>query len=308
MTLSRRRFLTIASAACLTSAAFGACASTYRWQGIALGAKAQIILDHPDAAHISARAQAEISRLEGVFSLYRADSDLMRLNAAGRLDAPSFEMLDCLAVARRVHDITEGRFDPTVQPLWQVVAQAAAQGQAPAAADVAAAADLVGFGRVRFDSEAVQLDAGQALTLNGIAQGYIADRVAQLLRSEGITDVLIDTGEIAALGVAPDGSANGAGWPVTIAGESAAHVLRDRAIATSALMGTVLDGAGTQGHILDPRTATLRPRGAKQLSVSSRSAALADGLSTGLSMVDTAQEARDLLSIVKDARLESFIT
>ncbi|MGJ8561651.1 MAG: FAD:protein FMN transferase [Litorimonas sp.] len=304
MTLSRRRFLTIASAACLTGAAFGASAASYRWQGIALGAKAQIILDHPDAAQISARAQAEISRLEGVFSLYRADSDLMRLNATGRLDAPSFEMLDCLAVARRVHDITQGRFDPTVQPLWQVVAQAAARGQAPDAADLAVATGSIGFDRVRFDSAAVQLDAGQALTLNGIAQGYIADRVAHLLRAEGITDVLIDTGEITALGVAE----NGAGWPVTIAGETAPRVLRDRALATSALMGTVLDGAGGQGHILDPRDGTLRPRGAKQLSVSAHSAALADGLSTGLSMVKSAQEARDLLSIVKDARLESYIT
>ncbi|WP_417258487.1 FAD:protein FMN transferase [Celeribacter sp.] len=302
MTLSRRRFLTIASAACLSAGV--ARATPYRWNGIALGARAQIILDHPDAAAIATRAQAEIARLEGVFSLFRADSDLMRLNARGRLDAPAFELLDCLAVVRRVHEITEGRFDPTVQPLWQIVAQSAVQGQVPAARDLAVAKDLIGFDRVRFDSAAIQLDEGQALTLNGIAQGYIADRVAHLLRTEGISDVLIDTGEITALGVYEDG----AGWPVTIAGENAPHLLRDRALATSALMGTVLDGAGTQGHIFDPRDGTLRPRGAKQISVSARSAALADGLSTGLSMAHSAQEASDLLSIVKDARLESFIT
>lgn len=56
--------------------------------------------------------------------------------------------------------------------------------------------------------------------------------------------------------------------------------------------------------------ATVRyaPRGAKQVSVSACSAAMADGLSTGLSLVETEAQARALLSIVKDAELESFIT
>lgn len=157
---------------------------------------------------------------------------------------------------------------------------------------------------MRFDAEAVRLEAGQALTLNGIAQGYIADRVAALMRAEGITDVMIDTGEIAANG----GHEGRGGWPVTIAGEDAPRLLTNRALATSALMGTVVDAAGTQGHILDPRDGALRPRGAKQVSVSACSAAMADGLSTGLSLVETEAQARALLSIVKDAELESFIT
>ena len=301
MTLSRRRFLTIASAACLGAGA--ARAKPFRWRGIALGARTQIILDHPDAAALAERAQAEMSRLERVFSLYRAESDVMRLNATGHLEAPSFDLLACLAQARRVHEVTGGRFDPTVQPLWQVVARAASDGRALRPQEAREARALIGFDRVRFDAMAVVMEPGQALTLNGIAQGYIADRVADLMRAAGVRDVLIDTGEISALGSGVDP----AGWPVTLAGTSRELTLRDRALATSALLGTVLDAAGTQGHILDPRDGALRPRGARQVSVSARSAALADGLSTGLSLVDNLQDAQAMISGIKDARLESFL-
>ncbi len=40
-----------------------------------------------------------------------------------------------------------------------------------------------------------------------------ADRVAALLEAEGLTDILIDTGEHRALGQMPGGG----GWPVTLA-------------------------------------------------------------------------------------------
>lgn len=298
MTLTRRRFFTLASAACLMA---GAPAQAYRWQGTALGAKAQIILDHPKAEQITARAMGELSRLEQVFSLYRPTSDLSRLNAAGRLDAPAFELLDCLSLARHIHRLTQGRFDPTVQVLWQVLARAAIAGQAPDAAALAQARGAIGFDRVQFDAGAVRLGRGQALTLNGIAQGYIADRIAALMAQEGITDVLIDTGEITAMGRA----AGHDGWPVSITQEPQKRLLQNRALATSAIMGSMI-GAG-QGHILDPRSGMIAAIGAKQVSISADSAGLADGLSTALSLTRSRAEAAQLLSNVKESRIESYI-
>lgn len=91
---------------------------------------------------------------------------------------------------------------------------------------------------------------GMALTLNGIAQGYIGDRVAALLEAEGLTDILIDTGEHRALGQMPGGG----GWPARLAQGGAA--LRNRALATSAPLGTVFDSEGRFGHILDPAPAS----------------------------------------------------
>ena len=300
MTFSRRRFLRLASAACLIAPT----AHAYQWQGTALGARAQIILDHPDAERITERALHEISRLEDVFSLYRTNSEITRLNATGHLVAPSFELLDCLAIARHVHRVTEHRFDPTVQPLWQVLADAYTSGSPARSDDIDAARHHIGFERVAFNSTGITLSSGQQLTLNGIAQGYIADRIARLMRAEGVEDVLIDTGEILAMG-APEGHN---AWPVTIVGEVKARALTGRALATSAPFGTVLNDAGSVGHILDPRSDPLLQTNIRQVSVSAPSAALADALSTGLCLVKDAEVALGLLHDLKDVCLESVQT
>ena len=285
--MNRRRFLTITAAASLLLAmplrAQGA--KLRQWHGVALGSAATIALDHPQADRLIALALAEIDRLEGIFSLYRPDSALARLNRTGVLDAPPFELLDCLSLCGRVNAASGGRFDPTVQPLWQAHAEAWAQGRAPNAARLADARALTGWGGVSVQPDRIALARpGMALTLNGVAQGVIADRVADLLRAEGLADVLIDTGEIAARGKTPDG----ADWPVTLT-NGQRLTLGDRALASSSPRGTVFDAAGLQGHILDPATG-LPVRGAFDLvSLSAPRAGLADALSTAACLMpDTA--------------------
>jgi len=83
---TRRRVLTIlAGAATLPFLGAKAQANVARWQGIALGARAQIVLDHPKADQLISMAVSEIIRLEGIFSLYQNDSQLSRLNRDGVL-------------------------------------------------------------------------------------------------------------------------------------------------------------------------------------------------------------------------------
>ncbi len=275
--LSRRRFLTITAAACAIGPV--AAATMTSWRGVALGAGATITLAHPQAQAILARARDEISRLEDIFSLYRANSALMRLNASGRLGGPPFELLECLSLSDAVHRVSGGRFDPSVQPLWALYAERHAAGQAPSPAAVAATLSRVGWSGVRSTPAEISFARpAMALTLNGIAQGYIADRVADLLRAEGLTDVLVDTGELRALGGQPEGG----DWPVQIGTSSAmlAHTLREAALATSAPLGTVFDEAGRVGHILDPRTG--RPAAARwqSVTITAPRAGLADALTT----------------------------
>ena len=102
-------------------------------------------------------------------------------------------------------------------------------------------------------------------------QDYVA-----VLAAEGLTDILIDTGEFVALGQRPDGGA----WPVRLAQGGAAD-LSNRALATSAPTGTVFDQNGRYGHILDPRTGEPAPARWAGISITAPSAALADALSTG---------------------------
>ena len=297
--LSRRRFLAISAACCLPVPALAQ--DLHVATGQALGARVTLRLSHPDAAAIAARALAEIARLEGVFSLYRADSALMRLNAGGALEAPPFELLECLTLAGSVHAASGGLFDPTVQPLWALHAETAVQGRLPTDDERKAALALTGWQRLRIGPDRIAMAPGMALTLNGIAQGYIADRVAALLGAEGLDDILIDTGEFRALG----GDPRGGDWPVHLA-QGGEVGLRSRALATSSPLGTTFDAGGRVGHILDPRTGAPAVPVWSAVSISAPSAALADALSTAACLMEVKADIENLCETFAETRAESL--
>ncbi|GAA0302952.1 FAD:protein FMN transferase [Rhodovulum strictum] len=281
---TRRRLLTIAAAAAACAGLPARAAPLTRWHGVALGAPASIHLAHPQADRLIARALAEIARLEAIFSLHRPDSALVRLNHTGRLEAPPFELLECLSLCAAVHAASGGTFDPTVQPLWRLHAETRATGRAPSAAEIAATLPRIGWAGVQAGPQAITLARpGMALTLNGVAQGLIADKVADLLAVEGLTDILVNTGEFRALGGQPQGGP----WPVHLDDAAATPVpLRDRALASSGPLGTTFDAAGRAGHILDPRTGGPAPPRWRLVSVTAPRAGLADALSTAACLLD----------------------
>lgn len=295
MTLSRRRFIAI-TAVCMLGARQALASENpgARWQGIALGAHADLRLvglPAREAERLLLAARAEIERLERLFSLYRADSALVRLNATGSLEAPEPDMLELCSLASTIHQASSGRFDPSVQPLWLAYARA---GGAPDRKSLAAARAATGWSRVEISADRIRLQPGAALTFNGIAQGFITDRVVDLLKAEGLEAGLVSVGEIAAVG----GSPGGGDWTIGLAdhedepGDATIH-LRDRAVATSSPRGTMF-GVGAAGHILDPETGMAAKASWRRVSVIHRSAAIADGLSTA----GVLQSATDLRAMV----------
>lgn len=297
--MKRRRFLTITAGVLAASAIRGQASPIRQWKGTALGADATIALDHPDADRLIAAALAEISRLERIFSLYRQDSELSRLNGAGRLEAPSLDLIACLGLCRDVHQATGGLFDPTIQPLWASYATAAAAGAVPSDREIARALSLTGWDAVQIDSQRIDMRPGMALTLNGIAQGFIADRVADLLRGQGVQNVLVDAGEVYAMGQGPDHRP----WPVTIRDGGRVN-LENRALASSAPLGTVFDDAGRLGHIIDPGSGRPAPATWQQVSISARSAAIADAVSTAACLMPDLGQIERACTALQDTRLE----
>ena len=308
MTITRRRLIAISAVLAVLPVAARADRGTARlWTGQALGARASIRLDHPDAEAIAARVMAEIERLEDILSLYRPHSALSRLNSEGHLAAPPFELLECLSLADAVHRASGGRFDPTVQPLWALWAQSAASGRRPDAEAIEEARRRTGWDKVEIDAAAIALRPGMALTLNGIGQGYVADRVATLLETEGLTGILIDTGEFRALGDRPEGGGtSGKGWPMRLeTGQRLA--LRQRSLATSAPLGTTFDQAGQDGHILDPATGMPGPARWRSISISAPSAAIADALATAACLMPDEGSISAMMANFDGTRLEASV-
>lgn len=278
--MKRRRFLAV-------TAALGAIAATparafrldsVEWRGTALGAAASMTIAHEDRAAALAlleRCLAEVERLERLFSLYRPDSALVRLNRDGRLEAPPLDMVALLGVADGLWRRSHGAFDPTVQPLWDLHARHFAQpGADPAGPDPAPVRALLGWDKVGVTAERIELRPGMALTLNGIAQGYVTDRVADLLRRAGMRHVLINMGEIAVLGPRWDGG----GWRVALP-DGGERRLEGGALAVSAPDGTRF--SPSCHHLFDPHSGRSAAC-AGPVVVQADTATEADGLSTAM--------------------------
>lgn len=296
---TRRRFIGISAAACglalLPLGGFArAEAGAVRWRGRALGAEAELVLHHPDRAkaeRLVKRAAAEIARLERIFSLYQPDSALSRLNRLGALATPPPELVALLETSHAAWTLTGGAFDPTVQPLWLLHARhfatPGADPAGPASGAVEAALEHVGFDRVAYGFDRVVFTRpGMGMTLNGIAQGFITDRVVELLREGGVTSALADAGEVRALGTRGDGSPWRAGIEAPgVTAPGAVLELADRALSTSSAAGFRFAGAGSPSHLLDPRSGVSASLHAS-VSVLAPDAAMADALSTAFSFME----------------------
>ena len=282
---SRRRALTILAASAAGLLVGGArspvAAADFEWHGLAMGTDASMLFCGADAATAqaaTAMAVREIERLEMALSLFRSDSEICRMNRDGHLDLPTGDMRRALALARALADATGGLFDPTVQALWEAYVDwfSARNVGLPPRETIATAMAAVDWRRIVLAADKITLGRGQRITLNGLGQGYVTDRIADLLRAQGFEHVLVDLGEQRALGPRRDGTP----WPIAREG-AAPFRLTHGALATSEGAGCVLGAGGAAHHLFDPHTG--RSAGHwRTITVHHGSAAVADALSTAL--------------------------
>jgi thiamine biosynthesis lipoprotein len=149
---------------------------------------------------------------------------------------------------------------------------------------VNAARALVDYRELQVSPEKITMgNPGMAMTLNGIAQGYVTDRVADLLRANGIENVLVDLGETRAVGEHPDARpwAIGLADPFDPTNYGEVVELVDRALATSGGYGTRFSADGKHHHLFHPASGKSANHNAS-VSVLAAHATTADALSTAL--------------------------
>jgi len=313
--LTRRRAVRIVAAAAglpLMIAAVRATAPAGRlfdWQGEVLGAFAELSLWHTDEAaarRAIRKVEGEIARYERIFGLARADSEIAKLNAAGTLTGPSPELRGLMDESRRFSVLSAGAFDISVQPLWRLYeahfwSRSAVQDDLLARArDVAR--ELVDFRAIDIGAARIAFARpGMAVTLNSLAQGFVTDACADLLRNEGFATAFVDLGEVRALGRHPDGRP----WRVGIrnpqadlaranpaqmnavqadtvrSGVAQTLDLEDAAMAVSGGYGTTFEPSGRFHHIFDPHTGE-SAHALLDATVVGPRATVANGLSTAL--------------------------
>ncbi|MGC4079642.1 MAG: FAD:protein FMN transferase [Rubrivivax sp.] len=281
----------------------------------AFGTSISLTVLYPDAqvarSAIDA-ALAEVKAVDTLMSLHQESSQLARLNRDGVFDSPDARFVAVLQAGQELARMTGGAFDLTVQPLWNAFESAHEAGGLPDAATIAAARAKVDWQRLQVSAERVALaEPGMGITVNGLAQGYAADRARAVLLQHGIAHALLDTGEFATIGAKDEGRP----WMLGVrdprdAEAVAARLAMDgRALSTSGDYETFFTPDFVHHHIFDPSVGD-SPTQLASVTVLAPTGLQADGLSTAFMVLGAERslamaaslERVDALLIAKNGR------
>ncbi len=253
-----------------------------------LGTSLELQLSARDrAASLAAEKGAldEIERLDGVFSSYRADSELARWQRTLGVEAPvSPELGEVLEASEAWRVRSGGAFNPAVEALTRLWRAAAESGAEPAEAELAALAAQMDAPLWRVDrarGTAVRL-LDLPVTLNAVAKGYIIDRSCDAAMEAGATMCLVNLGG--------DLRHRGEGQAAAEVADPAAPHENATPLCTVRLsnQGMATSGGYRRGfqvgetwrsHVLDPRTGH-PAESLASVSIVAESAMLADMLAT----------------------------
>ena len=263
------------------------------------------IADRADAPAVRAAVQRRLHEIDLALSNYQSDSELMRFNRAppGQWIALGPDLYHVLKSSERISRLSDGAFDITVAPLidlWGFGPQPVDPQHPPSQhhdhvpddAAIAAARARVGF---RF----LEVDAGEprarkqrdlSIDVNGIAQGYTVDVLADLLAGMGYKNFLVEVGgELRLAGLSPRHTP----WRVAIAKPSDDAEEAQQGIAGSGIGITTAgdyhayferDGK-RYSHTIDPATGRPIEHKLASVTVIAASAEYADGMDTVLEVL-----------------------
>ena len=252
-----------------------------------LGTAVTVTVVHTDADEARAMVNGalnEIERLEGVFSRYRADTPVARLNRDGRVTNAPGELIEVVSSALDYSRMTDGAFDVTVAPVLNLyVSRFAVTDLPPSDAEVSAAMALVGWHGLRVDGRTIELErSGMAITLDAIAKGFVVDRAVAALTAAGADKVIVEAGGDIATRAHGDDP-----WQVAIQNphDPIASLgvvqLRGESLASSGDYMQYFTPDRRLNHTIDPRTGR-SPQHSSGSSVKAPTAMDADALSTSV--------------------------
>jgi thiamine biosynthesis lipoprotein len=205
--------------------------------------------------------------LNAKMSTYLPDSELSRINQSSTTDwiNISDDLYTVIEAAINISNLSDGAFDITIGPLVNLWGFGPVEKQEIIPDDGLIGAALLdtGIGKIHLidTNRSIKKDnANIYLDLSGIAKGYAADRIAQLLREQfAIDNFLVEIGgEIQAKGVNPDNQAWRIGIEKPVSNQRAVErIIRlvNTGMATSGDYRNYFEKNGMHySHIIDPRT------------------------------------------------------
>ncbi len=167
-----------------------------------MGTEVDVTVHHKDIRAAEAaveKAFAEALRLERLFSVFREQSDVFRINKMAGIEAVRVHEETFYLIEQSIFysDISGGAFDITVGPLMDIWGFKDKEFRVPPRDEVMSSLSLVGYEKIILSPAdmSVKLPVrGMKIDLGGIAKGFIVDRMAQIMEESGVSGALVNAG------------------------------------------------------------------------------------------------------------------
>lgn len=235
-------------------------------------------------------AIAEVTRIENLISDWIPTTQISRVNNnAGiqpiKVDA---EVYDLVERALKISKLTNGAFDISYASMDRIWKFDGSMKKMPSKEEIKKSVEKVGYQNVILNPKDTTIflkNKGMKIGLGGIGQGYIADKIKELLKSKGCESGLVNvSGDISTWGKQIDGNP----WTIAIINPMnknkvfATFPLEDTAVETSGSYEKYVTFNGKRySHIIDPRTG-YPASGIVSISVFAKQTEMADALATGI--------------------------
>lgn len=275
------------------------------------------VLPTEQKRHVQKIIDSTFNEIHSIYNKWNPSSEISQLNClkAHEQKVLSPELYNFFLRMDQLVNISEGLFDPTLEPLQQLWKKNLENNKIPTQDEINDLKPALGWDKIHFQNGMFyKEDSRSALDLGGIAKGLGVDLLVERLNQSGFDSVFVEWGgEIRCSGNHPDGRP----WKVFIRGigdplpdHAIAHLnLINQAIATSGDYFQFWSIKNSEGvivkycHIFNPRT--LSPVRITQYSIGSASLAAqdcvtADALAKVLMLFDTVEEAEEWAKRVQE--------
>ncbi len=228
-----------------------------------------------------------INYADDIFNLQNPDSEIVKLNKNKKLKNPSPYLIEVIKKSQILSEQTNGKFDITVQPLWSHYYNhfiLNGNSNFPDDKILKKIINSIHWKNVVIENNAIILKNNASITLNGIAQGWITDKVVEIINKNNIKNTLVDFGETFASG----SYENKRPWNIEIKSSEGINTvikLTNKAVATSSASGTMFEPSKKYNHIFNPKTG-LSTSNFDTVSIVSNKAWLSDCIATSALLIN----------------------
>jgi thiamine biosynthesis lipoprotein len=235
-------------------------------------------------------AISEVKRIENLISDWIPTTQISKVNQNAGISPVKvdLEVFELVKRAKNISKLTDGAFDISYASMDKIWKFDGSMKEMPSTESIKKSVEKVGYQNIILNENDTTIFLkfqGMKLGLGGIGQGYIADKIKEVLIANGCNAGLVNvSGDINTWGKQPDGK----DWTVGIVNPLnknkvfATFPLNDSAVETSGSYEKYVTFNGKRySHIIDPRTG-YPASGIVSVSVFAKQTELADALATGI--------------------------